>query len=51
MRCGHVKVPGSTMFLILVLMFLKYVFFLFIFYAVFCGTSFFIFEDIVWLVK
>ena len=28
------------MFLILVLMFLKYVFFLFIFDAIFCGTNF-----------
>ena len=33
-------VPGSTMFLILVLIFLKYVFFLFIFDAIFCGQIF-----------
>ena len=43
--------PGSTVFLILVLMFMKYVFFLFIFDAIFCGTKFFTFEDSVWLVK
>ena len=45
------KVPGSTKFLILVFMFLNYVFFVFIFDAIFCGTNFFIFEDSVWLVK
>ena len=43
---------GSTMFLILVFMFLKYVFFVFRLDAIFCGTIFFfIFEDSVWLVK
>ena len=44
-------VPGSTNFLVLVLVFLKYVFFVFIFDAILCGTNFFIFEDSVWLVK
>ena len=44
-------VPGSTKILILVLVFLKYVFFVFSFDAIFCGTNFFIFEDSVWLVK
>ena len=51
MRCRHAEVPGSTKVLILVFMFLKYDFFVFIFDAVFCGTNFFIFEDSVWLVK
>ena len=44
-------VHGSFMFLILVFMFLKYVFFVFILDAIFCGTIFFIFQDSVWLVK
>ena len=45
-------VPGSTKFLVLLFVFLKYVFFVFIFDAIFCGTIFFfIFEDSVWLVK
>ena len=33
-------VPGSTKFLILVLVFLKYVFFVFSFDAIFCGQFF-----------
>ena len=45
------KVHGSTKFLILVVMFLKDVFFLFILDAIFCGTKFFIIQDTVWLVK
>ena len=44
-------VHGSTKFLILFLMFLKYVFFVFVLDAIFCGTNFFIFQDSVWLVK
>ena len=34
-------VHGSTMFLILVFMILKYVFFVFVLDAIFCGTNFF----------
>ena len=48
---GFVKVHGSTKFLILVFVFLKYVFFVFVLDAIFCGTIFFIFQDSVWLVK
>ena len=48
MRCG---VHGSTRFLILVLIFLKYVFFVFVLDAIFCGKIFFIFQDTAWLVK
>ena len=45
-------VHGNTKFLILVSKFLKYVFFVFVLDAIFCGTSFFfIFQDTVWLVK
>ena len=45
-------VLGSTKFLTLVFMFLKYVFFAFVLDAIFCGTSFFfIFQDTVWLFK
>ena len=44
-------VHESVKFLFLVFMFLKYVFFVFILYAISCGTNFFIFQDIVWLVK
>ena len=36
-------VHGSTEFLILVFMFLKDVFFVFVLDAIFCGTNFFIF--------
>ena len=42
---------GSTNFLILVFMFLKDIFFVFVLDAIFCGTIFFIFQDTVWLVK
>ena len=41
MRCG---VHGSTRFLILVFIFLKYVFFVFVLDAIFCGTIFFHFS-------
>ena len=45
------KVLGSTRFLILVFMFLKYVILCFL-DAIFCGTIlFFISQDSVWLVK
>ena len=44
-------VHGSSEFWILVFMFLKYVFFVFVLDAIFCGTNFFIFQDTVWLVK
>ena len=44
-------VHGSSRVLILVFLFLKYVFFVFILDAIFCGTNFFIFQDSVWLVK
>ena len=45
-------VHGSTKFLILFFMFLKYVFFFgFVLDAIFCGTTFFKFQDTVWLVK
>ena len=44
-------VHGSTKFLILVFMFLKDVFFVFVLDVILCGTSFFIFQDSVWLVK
>ena len=42
---------GSSKFLFLVFMFLKYLFFVFVLDAVFCGTNFFVFQDTVWLVK
>ena len=48
---GMPKIHGSSNFLIFVFMFLKYVFFVFILDAIFCGTNFFIFQDSVWLVK
>ena len=48
---GMLTVHGTFGFWILVLMFLKYVFFVFILDAIFCGTFFFIFQDSVWLVK
>ena len=48
---GTLTVHGSTEFLILVFMFLKDVFFVFVLDAIFCGTNFFIFQDTVWLVK
>ena len=44
-------VHGSTMFLISVFVFLKYVIFVFILDAIFFGKIFFIFQDSVWLVK
>ena len=45
------KVHGSFKFLFLVCMFLKYLFFVFVLDAVFCGINFFVFQDTVWLVK
>ena len=48
---GLLTILGSTKSLILVFMFLKYVFFVFVLDAIFCGTNFFIFQDSVWLVK
>ena len=48
MRFG---VHGSTRFLILVFIFLNYDFFVFVLDAIFCGTTFFILQDTVWLVK
>ena len=50
-RCGFAEISWSTKISILVFIFLKYVFFLFVLDAIFCGTNFFIFQDIVWLVK
>ena len=44
-------VHGSTKFLILVFMFLKSVFFVFVLDAIFCGTNVFVFQDTVWLGK
>ena len=44
-------VHGSTKFLILVFMFLKDVFFVFVLDAIFCGTMFFFFQETLWLVK
>ena len=45
-------VHGINKFLILVFVFLKYVFFVFVLDAIFCGRSFFfILQDTVWLVK
>ena len=43
-------VHGSSKFLFLVFMFLKYLFFVFVLDAVFCGTNFFVFQDAVALV-
>ena len=48
---GLLAVHGCTKFLILVFMFLKYVFFVFVLDAIFCGTNFFVFQDSVWLDK
>ena len=48
MRCG---VHGSTRFFILIFIFLNYDFFVFVLYAIFCGTIFFILQDTVWLFK
>ena len=44
-------VHGSTKVLILVFLFWKMSFFVFILDAIFCGTNFLIFQDSVWLVK
>ena len=44
-------VHRTSGFWILVLMFLRYVFVVFVLDAIFCGTNFFIFQDSVWLVK
>ena len=53
MRCGGLlTVHVSTKFLILVFIFLKYVFFVIVLDAIFCGTNFFfVFQDTVWPVK
>ena len=48
MRCGA---HGSNRFLILVFIFLNYDFFVFVLYAIFCGTIFFNLQDTVWLFK
>ena len=48
---GMLTVHESTKFMILVFMFLKYLFFVFILDAIFCGTNFSVFQDTVWLVK
>ena len=48
MRCGYTEDSWELWVLIFVFVFLKYVFIL---DAIFCGTSFFIFQDSVWLVK
>ena len=45
------KVQGRSKKLISDLMFLKYVFFVFILDAIFCGTNFLIFQEIFGLVK
>ena len=48
---GLLTVHASTKFLILVFVFLKYVFFVFVLDAIFCGTNLFFFQDTVWLVE
>ena len=48
---GMLIAHGSSGFWILLFMFLKYVFFVFILDAIFYGTSFFLFQDSVWQVK
>ena len=48
---GILTVHVTSGFSILVFMFLKYVFFVFVLDAIFCGTNFLIFQDTVWLVK
>ena len=48
---GLLTVHGSTKFWILIFMFLKDVFFVFVLDAIFCGKNFLIFQDTVWLVK
>ena len=48
---GMLTVHGTSGFLILVFMFLKDVFFVFVLDAIFCGTNFFKFQETVWLVK
>ena len=45
------NVHGTSGFLILVFMFLKDVFFVFVLDAIFCGTIFFFFQETLWLVK
>ena len=51
MLCGYAD--GSCEFwpLILVIVFLNYVSFVYIIHAILCSTSFFIFQDSVWLVR
>ena len=52
MRCGYATIYGSTMFLILVCMFLKYVILcVYPLMRSFVAQFLFIFHDIVWLVK
>ena len=48
---GLLTVHGSIRFFILVFMFLKDVFFVFVVDAIFCGTNCFLFQDTVWLIK
>ena len=51
MHYGSADCPWEFWVLFLIFMFLKYVFFVFILDAIFCGTSFSIYQDSVWLVK
>ena len=51
MRCGFADNSWEYKVFDFVLMFLKYVFFVFVLDAIFCGTNFFFFQDTVWLVK
>ena len=50
-RCGYADCSWDFWVLILVFMFLKDVFFVFVLDPIFCGTNFFIFQDTMWLVK
>ena len=49
--CGYADGSWEFWVSFLAFMLMKYVFFVFILDAVFCGTNFFIFQDSVWLVK
>ena len=51
MRCGYAGGPWEFWVSILVFMFMKNVFFVFILDAIFCATNFFISQDSLWLVK
>ena len=50
-RCGYADCSWDFWVLILVFMFLKDVFLVFVLDPIFCGTNFFIFQDTMWLVK